>query len=362
MLLNNDLYGLRLSACIEIGHSSEKEPSEADSSTASGRGSPDQQENHSLHGLKLLINLHSDPVFIVNTTDETILLANSAAAAHYPERSLENVCLSHILCYKQQVSDACDMVYFDEGWLVSEKVTFSWGDFTLDMILLTSCPGLPTIREIHTARDMVGLVLHRLRSPMTGMQGYLDMLMDDPMAKQIRHRVTRLSSGMEQLHDMLDELETLHTTESGHDLSNINMESVAKDYITGLDKKSQKRIEIRKNGRNQPILSNRQKIGKLFQLLISNALEHTSGKRKPIVIAIDSPVKVRITNYGDPIPDYLRERVFSPFITDKAQNMGIGLTIAYLICRQLGITILQTSNSKKTGITFTLLLPPRCLN
>ncbi|MBP3191929.1 sensor histidine kinase [Natronogracilivirga saccharolytica] len=317
------------------------------------------QEKKSMQGLKLLINMQPNPVFLTNKSDGTILLANDTVSALYPERSLENVPVSNILCYEEQISEACNMVYFDEEWLVCEKQTFAWEDLSLEMIMLSPCPGLPSMKEIHTARDMVGLVLHRLRSPMTGMQGYLDMLMDDPMAKQIRHRVTKLSSGMDQLNDMLDELETLHTAETRHDVSSINVGSVAMDYIKSLDKKTQKRIEIRQHSRGQAISSSRQKIEKLFQLLITNALEHTAGKRKPVQIILESPLKVHVTNYGDPVPEYLNERIFSPFITNKPQNMGIGLTIAYLICRQLGITIIQTSNSGKKGVTFTLLLPPR---
>ncbi len=312
----------------------------------------------SLSDLRFLLDRYPLPAFVTNAGDETILAVNSYAASDFPGNHIAGKQLSGILCYRQNTGNLPDLAYFDRSWLVMERGIFQWGETACHLVLLKPFPGLPSPKEAQNARDMAALVLHRLRSPMTGMQGYIDMLADESDSEMTRKRVEKLGSGMEQLNAMLDELESLFTLDREYKPVNIRIESVVLDLIGEMDEADAKRIQFRKEKESRMIRGNREKLERLLKLLLTNALEHPSGKNFPVVITTDSPLRISITNYGDPVPEHIRSRMFYPFVTDKAQHMGLGLSLACQISRQMGITVVPAGNSAESGITFSLLLPP----
>lgn len=336
------------------------------SDSGSSRGCPlnpsDMQAAQlSLESLRFLIDLYPYPVLVTDAVNEHIIAANDAAHQGFPSKELAGQSVAHVLCYEHKLIEPQEMVYFNRNWLILERNPFQWGNEACHIIMLKKPPGMPELSEIYTARDMVALVLHRLRSPLTAMQGYIDLLSMDPDSEQIRKRVAKLNTGMEQLNAMLNELESLHATERDSDPSNLRIDSIARSLVKELDEKERERIDVHLKDRNRVIKGNRDQLSRLVKLLLDNALEHPSGKKLPVIISVESALKISITNFGDPIPEYIRERMFSPFITDKAQHMGLGLTVASIIARQMGITIMLAGNSAVDGITFSLLMPPKCL-
>lgn len=65
---------------------------------------------------------------------------------------------------------------------------------------------------------------------------------------------------------------------------------------------------------------------------------------------------VSIADTGIGIPDSLREKVFDPFITNKPDGIGIGLSISHKIITEHGGKITFNSN-EKSGTKFTISLP-----
>jgi len=323
---------------------------------------PDLQKMKAAHlsrkQLRFLLEFYPFPAFITEARDQTILTVNANAARGFPGNHIAGKKLHGILCYRQKDGNLPEMAYFEKSWLVMEYHDFQWGETACQIVLLKPFPGLPGPAEAQSARDMAALVLHRLRSPLTGMQGYIDLLAVSPESDVIRKRVAKLASGMDQLNAMLDELESLHTQEWDYKPTNIRVASVILDVIKEMNVDADNRIQFRKEKENRVIRGNREKLEKLLKILVQNALEHPSGKNFPVVITAESPLRISITNFGDPVPEYIRTRMFYPFVTDKAQHMGLGLTLAMQIARQLGITIIPVRNSAEEGITFSLLLPP----
>jgi hypothetical protein len=312
----------------------------------------------SLKDLRFLLDVHPWPAFITDAGDQTILAANSSAVNGFPGSSLAGKNLSGILCYRQEIPGLPVMVYFNRSWLVLERNPFQWGETECHTVVLKPFPGLPGAGDVQSARDMAALVLHRLRSPLTGMQGYIDLLANDPDSEMMRKRVGKLGFGMEQLNAMLDELEALHMQDREYNPTNIRVASVILDLLRDFEEASGERLEFRNEKESPVIRGSREKLTRLLKILVINALEHPAGKNFPVTITVDSPLRVSITNYGDPVPEYIWPRIFYPFVTDKARHMGLGLTLACQIARQMGITVIPASNSAENGITFSLLLPP----
>lgn len=66
-------------------------------------------------------------------------------------------------------------------------------------------------------------------------------------------------------------------------------------------------------------------------------------------------VLIEVQNDGEPIPEDVRRRLFTPFFTTKGRGSGLGLLVSLRIAREHGGAIEVTSERGKT--TFTVALP-----
>lgn len=307
--------------------------------------------------LQLFISHYAYPVFITDKSN-TILAANHMATKVYGGRELAGRSLSHVLWAREKNHHTMEMAYFGRTWMIMTEEQMAWRGNDCKKIFLQEHPDLPDIELIESTRDMIAVMLHRFRSPMTGMQGYLDLLMGETETERDKKRIETLSNGMQQLNDMLDELENLYYSQTESSTESLYLQAVIKEVVEELTPEGSKRVFISDNDKLKPIPLSRNKLKKILCILLNNATEHTSGNQQGIHIELKSDRKIMVTNYGDPIPDFVRQRMFLPFMTNKAQNMGIGLTQAHLLARHLGATIIPANNCKEKGISFLILLPP----
>jgi len=304
------------------------------------------------------INQFSYPIFITEEYDDTIMVANSAASEQSGGRSLAEKPLRHLIWAQESVDTHTTLGYFGRKWQIMYKEEIVWNGKTCQKISLQEHPDLPEMELIESTRDMIAVMLHRFRSPMTGMQGYLDLLLGESETDRDKKRITTLNHGMEQLNNMLDELERLYHSNTDAPPEPLHLQAIAQEVVSSLDDETKNRVHIRQTGYEKMVQINRKKIGKLLKILLTNAAEHTSGNTKPIYIDLESSRKITVTNFGEPIPEFVNDRMFLPFMTNKAQNMGIGLTQAHILARYIGASIIPTGNSREKGISFTILLPP----
>ena len=74
-------------------------------------------------------------------------------------------------------------------------------------------------------------------------------------------------------------------------------------------------------------------------------------------MVVEGMVEVRVDDNGPGIPAGVRERVFDPFYTTKADGTGIGLNISHRIITDHGGR-LEVEESELGGASFRILLPP----
>ncbi|MCC5876004.1 MAG: HAMP domain-containing protein [Candidatus Sumerlaeia bacterium] len=99
-----------------------------------------------------------------------------------------------------------------------------------------------------------------------------------------------------------------------------------------------------------------------FLNLILNAFQHCQEiGRGPVRIESEyevggnRPVRIIISNPGAPLDESVRERIFEPFYTSKAEGTGLGVPIAYQAINMNGGTLELESGSGE--IRFTIRLP-----
>lgn len=312
----------------------------------------------SADSIKALIDSFSHPVMIINSETSTILAGNLTAIKASGWQNLNHRPVSRVLRHQQMVEDDNRVAYFDYSWKLIRRTSFMWENMLCEMVSLRENPLLPDAAQIESARDMSAVLLHRFRSPLTGMLGYLDLMLDENESDPKQRHLRRIGNGMEQLNDMLEELERLHLKQVPKDAEPLYPEALVSKVASELPEEQQKRLRVLRNDKTRSRRGKRNDYLTMIDALLKNAFEHASGHGKEVLVDLQTPGRITITNHGKPIPDFLKKRMFLPFMTDKAQNMGIGLTLAHLLSRQNGSSIYLTSNCEQEGISFSILMPP----
>lgn len=94
--------------------------------------------------------------------------------------------------------------------------------------------------------------------------------------------------------------------------------------------------------------------------LINNAIDVMNGRGTLILTyrqAQNGNVEVLIQDDGQGIPDHMRSKIFDPFVTSKAEGLGLGLWMVKLYIELIGGKISVNTTTGK-GTTFRIALPP----
>lgn len=211
--------------------------------------------------------------------------------------------------------------------------------------------------------QLVVNLAHDLRTPLTSVLGYLDLILkDESLTKdQVRHFLTIAFTKSQRLEKLIDELFEITRM-------NYGMMSVEKKRINLTDLLNQLKEELypvleknhliaRMNSTpHLPFFGDGDLIVRVFENLMTNAIRYGyEGQYVDINGFIDADeVVVQVVNYGDSIPPDELPHLFDMFYTgDKARthqedSTGLGLFIAKNIVEQHNGTITAKSSIIQT--------------
>lgn len=319
-----------------------------------------EMNDRSVTSLRSLISETTDPVFLIDRLSGLIFEANSAAITACAPYSPIGESLEDMV----HMSTPDGPSLFENRWFNPKQELISWNNKTYTKLVLQHPSSVPDESTLFAIRNMIAVLLHRLRSPMTGMQGYLEMV-DNVTDETDRRKLSKVSEGLDYLFEIMDELELLHhadafiLNEPDTDLS--NAEAVIREILYTFEPDVRNRISVT-NKSDGHFNFNGAELKQILTLLITNATEHSSGQNQPISIEIESSSKINVTNGGTPIPENIASSLYFPFVTSKANNLGIGLSLAQIIASRRRATILLSDNSEENGIQFSLYCPPLSMN
>ncbi|WP_430510523.1 HAMP domain-containing sensor histidine kinase [Gottfriedia solisilvae] len=218
--------------------------------------------------------------------------------------------------------------------------------------------------------QLVVNLAHDLRTPLTSVLGYLDLILKDKSLTedQVRHFLMIAFTKSQRLEKLVDELFEITRM-------NYGMISVEKKRINLTDLLNQLKEELypvleknhliaRMNSKtNLPIYGDGDLIVRVFENLMTNAIRYgNEGQYVDLNGFIDGDeVVVQVVNYGNTIPPDELPHLFDMFYTgDKARTQqedgtGLGLFIAKNIVEQHNGSITAKSNVIQT--TFEVRLP-----
>lgn len=319
---------------------------------------PDMEER-SKTTLRSLLDDIEEPVFIVEKDSNVICVANNAALSFYGPFNPEGELITDVAHFESE-NTAEGLVFVLNRWLYARQEQFYWNKKLYIKLTLKQISSIPDENTLATIQRMIAVLLHRLRSPMTGMRGYLETVQDINSDKDKR-KLEKVGEGLDYLFDIMDELELLHHTDAFIDdeptSTHSDTKTVFQNLLSSYPHDFSNRVEII-NQTEDLFHFNPTELTRILTLLLNNITEHSSAAKYPVKIEVHSSRQLSITNYGTPIPEKIAEDLFFPFVTTKANNLGIGLSLAQLIASRRRSVIILTENSVESGITFTLLCSP----
>ncbi|MGG1326673.1 HAMP domain-containing sensor histidine kinase [Bacillus tropicus] len=269
--------------------------------------------------------------------------------------------------------------YFDE---ISNGIHhLANGDFTNEVRVLSNDEFGDIAREINVASEklkeavergdfaesskdqLVVNLAHDLRTPLTSVLGYLDLILKDEnlTKEQIKHFSTIAYTKSQRLESLIDEL--FEITRMNYGMLQLNKKPIdISELLIQLDEElypllEKYHLEARLNvDPYLPINGDGKLLARVFENLLTNAVRYGyDGQFVDLNGYINNEeVVVQVMNYGDSIPEEDLPYLFDMFYTgdkSRAENRGgtgLGLFIAKNIVEQHNGTISAESNVVRT--------------
>lgn len=237
------------------------------------------------------------------------------------------------------------------------------------LILINDVTFQKQLEKLRT--DFVANVSHELKTPITSIIGYLELLNTKSEAKnEQKSYIEKAFNQTNRLNAIIDDLLKLSKIESQEEDNTIELKSQklkpilisVKDSIDNLIKKNKNTLSI-ECAENITARVDFQLLEEAILNLLENSIKY-GDKKSPITIMVkkDSNIHIHVENIGDPISKKYQNRIFQRFYRiEKSRNRsaggtGLGLAIVKHIAIVHGGEVLVKSNeNRKTR--FTIILP-----
>jgi len=218
--------------------------------------------------------------------------------------------------------------------------------------------------------EFVSTVSHDLRSPLTTIKGFVDLMgVVGPLNEQQQDFVNRIQKGVTTITELINDLLDIGRIEAE---VNLNMEMCAIDEII-----NQSVDELRDQAESKqqtlvvtlppylpPVWGNPLRLRQVVDNLVNNAIKYTpqGGKITVWVEEYDSQIALNVSDTGIGIPHTDQPYIFDKFYrvqseeTEDIAGTGLGLAIVKSIVEKHNGRVWVESEPGK-GSTFTVLLP-----
>ena len=229
-----------------------------------------------------------------------------------------------------------------------------------------------SLRELERARsELVAVVTHDLRTPLSVIRGYLDLIgehdRDGPAPRaSLRQPLREASAQVKQLDQLVDRiLESVKTEGLGRPLRRTRFDLRA-ELITRLRELApmarQHRLLLPRAGRPIIVRADRRRTIEVIGALVHNATKYAPAG-SPITVTIASEAgraMVRVRDRGPGIPPADRARVFDPFVRGAVADVpgsGVGLYASRRVIEAQGGELWYEDAPNGSGSVFALSVP-----
>lgn len=210
-------------------------------------------------------------------------------------------------------------------------------------------------------KDAITNISHDLRTPLTAICGYLDLLEKCAQSDEIRQYLSQIENRAEAMRSLTEELFRYSVAASESELSlemlcvnDVLEESLASFYGAVSERGITPEIEITETRIMR--ITDKSALMRIFSNLISNALKYSCGDLYVSMKERGKLCEITFGNSAENIGNISVNRLFDRFYTveDGNTSTGLGLSIAKLLTEKLGGEISADIAGDKLEIRITL--------
>ncbi|WP_412747094.1 sensor histidine kinase [Krasilnikovia sp. MM14-A1004] len=223
--------------------------------------------------------------------------------------------------------------------------------------------------------EYLNLVGHELRSPLTIIASYLDLIGDpdadpDPGVAELMPMIDAMRRASDRLRRLVDALLDLSGLDSGHaQIQPVDVDLAALVAAAVRDTRpsaTAKHLDLTAAlPERLPACADPARLTQLVRILLDNAVTYTppGGRIEVGAAATDTDVDIQVSDTGVGIPAHERPRVFDRFhrgaitLEQSIPGAGLGLSLAQTIAERHHGRITVTPNHHRPGTTFHVHLP-----
>lgn len=202
---------------------------------------------------------------------------------------------------------------------------------------------MKAVNESQQRKDeFIGIASHELKTPLTSIKGYLDLLnvMEDREPnRQCVHKALESTHKLEKLiRDLLD-VSKIQSGQLQLNVTGFNMDELLDESIESIRMIAPTHT-IKRENRNsgQMIYADREKIEQVLVNLLSNAVKYSATDNKVAVSSANSghELIIKVRDHGIGIPEDELTDIFGRFYRTKNSSVHIsGLGLGLYICRDI---------------------------
>jgi two-component system, OmpR family, sensor histidine kinase TctE len=221
--------------------------------------------------------------------------------------------------------------------------------------------------SVQSQQQFIANTAHQLRTPITGMQAQLDILIGEPAAQPISGRLRTLQESVRQLAHSSNQLLSLGRADPAANMAAKN-QSVVLSAIVGevvakfIDRALQSNIDLGVEVQPVSILADPSLLDDLLSNLVDNALKYTpaGGSITVSAGARNGSPYLAVEDNGPGIPEGERQRVRQRFYrlpNSPGHGSGLGLAIVDEIAQLYGASMTIGPGSSGRGTKVLLQFP-----
>jgi two-component system NtrC family sensor kinase len=236
--------------------------------------------------------------------------------------------------------------------------------------ILATLHDITYLKELDRIKtDFVNMVSHDLRSPLTAILGYVELIQRaGEVSPQQMEFIERIRLSVNNITTLITDLLDLGRIEVGLDeeIESVPLSLIISDAVDGLGeriKKKDQNLKLEIEGKLPSVAGNPVQLRQMLENLLNNAVKYTpeGGSIRLAGFEEDGQVILQVADTGPGIPTKEQRRIFDRFyrasnVTKDIQGTGLGLSIVKSIVDNHRGRIWVDSILGK-GAVFTIVLP-----
>lgn len=207
-------------------------------------------------------------------------------------------------------------------------------------------------------KEAVTNISHDLRTPLTAICGYLDLLDREDKSETVQRYLSQIKNRTEALKNLTEELFRYSVVSSSPELKLEKLEVVRaleESLLSFYGVMQEKGIQPQISLPDEPVYRELDKdaLNRIFSNIISNALKYSDGD---FSVTMDTDGCITFTNTAKELNALTVGRLFDRFYTVNAgrNSTGLGLSIAKLLTERMGRDIEARYEAEQLNITVKL--------